>query len=114
MSVMTGKSHLQSNGSLVGPLSPIQADRNYRIFYFLMCLALFKPFRTAYLSSPDVNLWEEWKNAKHTLDVWPLSKKIRKNLQDYYEVLFTPAYNKQIHEEEWIGKGMPGFAGKCL
>ena len=30
MSVMTGKSHLQSNGSLVGPLSPIQADRNYR------------------------------------------------------------------------------------
>ena len=32
MPVMMGKSHLQSNGSLVGPLSPIQADRNYRIF----------------------------------------------------------------------------------
>ena len=83
-----------------------------------MCLALFKPFRTAYLSSPDVNPWEEWKNAKHTLNIWPLSKKIRKNLQDYYEVLFTLAYNKQRHargdsndEEEWIGKGMPGFAG---
>ena len=33
MSVMTVKSQLQSNGSLVGPLSPIQADRNYRIFF---------------------------------------------------------------------------------
>ena len=32
MSVMTGKSHLQSNESLVGPLSPIQTDRYYRIF----------------------------------------------------------------------------------
>ena len=31
MSVMTSKGHLQSNRSLVGPLSPIQADRNYRI-----------------------------------------------------------------------------------
>ena len=36
MSVMTGKSHLQSNRSLAGPLSPIQADRNYRIFFFLI------------------------------------------------------------------------------
>ena len=27
-----GKSHLQSNGSLMGPLSPIQADRNYSIY----------------------------------------------------------------------------------
>ena len=33
MLVMTGMCHLQSNGSLVGPLSPIQADRNYRIIF---------------------------------------------------------------------------------
>ena len=53
MSVMTGKSHLQSNGSLVGPLSPIQADRNYRIFFFFIYAVVADLFNMAIINDPD-------------------------------------------------------------